>query len=140
VAKVIGKKALFVRNHPGAVEVEPQLSEDLPLVMADSEKLTRVLLNLCKNALDAMPGGGRLALRCYRNENHVCLEIEDSGSGIPKQMNIFEPFVTSKPNGWGLGLAIVQQIISAHNGTIAYTSELGKGTIFKICLPIASIP
>ncbi|MEX0803376.1 MAG: ATP-binding protein [Candidatus Binatia bacterium] len=140
VVKFIREQAPFLHTHRKPVEVEQQLAEDLPLVAVDCEKFTRVLLNLCKNALDAMPEGGRLVLRCYPNEKHICLEIEDSGSGIPKNMNIFEPFVTSKPNGWGLGLANVQQIISAHNGTIAYSSEPGKGTIFTICLPIASIP
>ena len=139
VAQVI-RHTHSIANHPGRIEVEQQIPEDLPLAMVDSEKFTRVLLNLFNNALDAMPDGGRLALRCYRNEKHVCLEIEDSGSGIRQDMNVFEPFVSSKPDGWGLGLAVVQQIVSAHNGTIAYSSEPGKGTIFTICLPVASRP
>jgi signal transduction histidine kinase len=84
-----------------------------------------------------MPEGGKLALRCYMVEKNIVLEVEDTGCGIPKDLNVFAPFVTSKPTGWGLGLAIVRQIVSAHNGEIEYTSEGGRGTIFKIYLPAA---
>jgi signal transduction histidine kinase len=103
--------------------------------MADKEKLSRVLMNLCKNAIEAMPKGGKLGLRCYMREKNMVLEVEDTGCGIPNDVNIFEPFVTSKPRGWGLGLSIVRQIVSAHNGEIEYKSEDGRGTIFKIYLP-----
>jgi len=137
VAEVI-REAMFLHNPSSPVEFEQQLATDLPFVMGDDEKLKRVLFNLCKNALEAMPKGGRLAARCFSEGKNICLEVEDTGCGIPKGMNIFEPFTTSKPNGWGLGLSIVQQIVSAHNGTIEYVSEPGKGTTFKICLPSAT--
>ena len=118
--------------------IEHQFAEDLPPVMADSEKLRSVLVNLCKNAIEAMPDGGKLILRGYRSEKNVCLEIEDHGVGVPPGVNIFEPFTTSKRTGWGLGLSIVRQIVSAHKGTIEYKSDQGRGTVFKICLPAAS--
>ena len=121
---------------PKPILIEHQFAGDLPQVVADREKLTRVLINLCKNAVEAMPEGGKLMLRGYKLGKDVCLEIEDSGVGIPEGVNIFEPFTTTKTSGWGLGLAIVQQIISAHNGTIEYESKPGRGTVFKVCLPV----
>jgi signal transduction histidine kinase len=104
------------------------------MVMGDPEKLMRVFLNLCKNAVEAMPAGGRLTVACDAREKEVRIEIHDTGRGIPTGMNLFEPFTTSKPNGWGLGLSIVRQIVLAHGGTIEYVSEAGKGTTFMICL------
>jgi len=124
--------------NPKPIAIEHQFPEDLPPVIADSEKLREVLVNLSKNAIEAMPEGGKLKLRAYRLGKDVCLEIEDNGVGIPAGVNIFEPFTTSKSTGWGLGLSIVRQIVSAHNGTIEYKSEPGRGTLFKICLPAAA--
>jgi len=118
-----------------SVEIEPKLSRDLPMVMADPEKLMRVFVNLCKNAVEAMPAGGRLTVVCDAREKDVRIEIHDTGCGIPTGMNLFEPFTTSKPNGWGLGLSIVRQIVLAHGGTIEYVSEVAKGTTFMISLP-----
>ena len=129
------EKFLSLNSKP--IAIEHQFPEGLPPVMADSEKLRAVLVNLSRNAIEAMPEGGRLMLRGYRSGKDVCLEIEDTGVGVPAGVNIFEPFTTSKPTGWGLGLSIVRQIVSAHNGTIEYTSEPGRGTVFKICLPAA---
>jgi len=122
-----------------SIEIEPKLSEALPMVTADPEKLTRVFLNLCKNSLEAMPEGGKLTLRCYAREKNIIVEVQDTGCGISKDMNIFESFTTSKADGWGLGLSIVRQIILAHGGTIDYVSDVGKGTTFIICLPRITI-
>lgn len=136
VTEIIREMALRHKN--SGVEFAHKLPEDLPPVAVDDEKLDRVLSNLCKNAIEAMPEGGKLIVRCFtREEKIVVTEIEDTGCGIPTEMNVFEPFTTSKANGWGLGLSIVQHIISAHNGTIEYVSEPGKGTTFTICLPAA---
>jgi len=129
------EKFLSLNSKP--IAIEHQFPEGLPPVMADSEKLRAVLVNLSRNAIEAMPEGGRLMLRGYRSGKDVCLEIEDTGVGVPAGVNIFEPFTTSKPTGWGLKLSIVRQIVSAHNGTIEYRSEPGRGTVFKICLPAA---
>jgi len=119
------------------IVIEHEFPEDLPPVMADSEKLRSVLVNLCKNAIEAMPDGGKLTLRGHRSGKNVCLEVEDNGAGVPAGVNIFEPFTTSKPTGWGLGLSIVRQIVLAHKGTIEYQSEPGRGTVFRMCLPAA---
>jgi signal transduction histidine kinase len=110
---------------------------ELPLVLADQEKLAQVLLNLCKNAVEAMPQGGTLTVRGDRTEAQVSLTIRDTGVGIAEGLNIFEPFTTTKEAGTGLGLAIVQQIVAAHTGTITYTSTPGQGTTFTLTLPVA---
>jgi signal transduction histidine kinase len=107
------------------------------LITADGEKLKQVLLNLCKNAAEAMPQGGTLTVRVHNSGEQVSLEVIDTGVGIPAGVNIFEPFTTTKSEGTGLGLAIVQQIVAAHGGAITYTSEPGKGTVFRLTLPLS---
>jgi PAS domain S-box-containing protein len=117
--------------------VEQDFPRDLPMVLADSRKVKQALLNLCKNAVEAMPRGGTLTLRGRHVDALVSLEITDTGAGIPDDFEIFQLFRTTKDNGTGLGLAIVRQIISAQGGIISYQSEVGKGTTFTISLPRA---
>ena len=88
-----------------------------------------------KNATEAMPGGGKISITGSAYDDKITLEVTDTGIGIPPGLNIFEPFFTTKPLGTGLGLSIVQEIIRAHNGSISYTSEQGKGTTFILTLP-----
>jgi signal transduction histidine kinase len=120
------------------IQLEQIFSPEFPLIIADQEKLAQVLLNLCKNAVEAMPQGGKLTLRGCSTEAHVVLEVSDTGVGIPEGLNIFEPFTTTKEVGTGLGLAIVQQIVAAHQGTISYTSTPNQGTTFTVTLPAAA--
>jgi PAS domain S-box-containing protein len=119
------------------IVVEQDFPSILPMALADSRRLKQALLNLCKNAAEAMPGGGKLTLRGRHAAGSVSLEVADTGAGIPDDFEIFEPFKTTKANGTGLGLAIVRQIISAQGGTISYQSEVGKGTTFKLSMPLA---
>ncbi|MBI3799756.1 MAG: hypothetical protein HY268_22635, partial [Deltaproteobacteria bacterium] len=119
------------------IRVEQTFAENLPLVLANEDELTQVLLNLCKNAVEAMPEGGTLTVRGSQSGAQVSLEIRDTGEGVPEGINIFEPFVTTKTGGTGLGLAIVQQIVAAHEGTITYTSTRGQGTTVTLVLPTA---
>jgi signal transduction histidine kinase len=109
----------------------------LPVVMADPDKIKQAVLNLCNNAVEAMPDGGYLTVKGYHFAGTVILEIRDTGAAIPKGLDVFELFRTTKCNGSGLGLALVRQIVLAHNGTINYTSEPGRGTTFKLYLPAA---
>lgn len=106
-------------------------------VTIDQRKIKQAILRICKNAVDAMPSGGVLTFRGYESEGRIFLQIGDTGAGVPKGLEVFEPFQTTKPLSSGLGLPIVSQIISAHNGTIDYASDPGKGTTFKIGLPAA---
>ncbi len=119
-----------------AVHVQLEVPDFLPAVMADREKLKQALLNLCKNALDAMPQGGKLVLRAFLVEDAVVIEVKDTGAGIPAQINIFEPFSTTKQHGLGLGLTIVRQIAVAHGGHVSYSSAPNEGTVFQISMPL----
>ena len=109
----------------------------LPPIMLDRDKMKQVILNLCKNAIEAMPHGGCRTLRGYLSSaDTLALELSDTGIGIPEGMEVFEIFRTTKPDGTGLGLPLVNQIVSAHRGTIDYCSQPGKGTTFKLTLPV----
>jgi signal transduction histidine kinase len=107
----------------------------LPCIKLDADKITQVILNLCKNAVDAMPNGGCLSIRVYPSESMIVMEIADTGIGIPGNLDVFELFKTTKPGGTGLGLPIVRRIISTHKGTINYVTELDRGTTFTVKLP-----
>ena len=109
---------------------------DLPKANLDGEKIKQALLNLCQNAADAMPRGGTLTVRGYKLWEAICVEVQDTGAGLPEGMNVFEVFTTSKRGGTGLGLPIVQQIVAGHGGGITFSSERGKGTLFRLTLPI----
>jgi signal transduction histidine kinase len=111
---------------------------ELPQVYVDPEKLRQVLLNLCNNAIEAMPSGGTLTLKAYAEADEVIMEIIDTGSGIPAGFDVFEPFATTKEKGTGLGLMIVRQILAAHHGSVTYESDVGKGTTFRVTLPLGS--
>jgi signal transduction histidine kinase len=119
------------------VNLKFDFTDGLPAVKLDTAKIKQVILNLCKNALDAMPQGGDLTVRAYAFGATVVLEIADNGIGIPEGLDPFALFKTTKVGGSGLGLPIVEQIVLAHNGTIDYTSEPGRGTTFKIVFPAA---
>ncbi|HLA78900.1 MAG TPA: ATP-binding protein [Vicinamibacteria bacterium] len=107
-------------------------------VLGSAPELREVLANLAINALDAMPGGGRLCLRCRAEGQEVRLSVEDSGSGMSEQVqrHIFEPFYTTKGHaGTGLGLAVSYGIVQRHRGAIEVDSEPGRGTVFTVSLP-----
>lgn len=124
--------------HALGIRTEQAFPTDLPWVTADREKLSLILLNLCTNALEAMPGGGTLTLSATASAGQVWLQVQDTGVGIADGVNVFEPFHTTKAGGTGLGLAIVKQIVEAHGGRITYTSTPGRGTTFTLVLPAVS--
>jgi signal transduction histidine kinase len=120
-----------------------EIESGLPDVVADESQLRQALLNLVRNAKEAMPGGGRILLEVGRAaEGHVRLVLADSGPGIaPENLaNIFEPFFSTKAKGTGLGLALVQQIVSEHGGRIEVDCPPGAGTRFTLLLPVAKSP
>ncbi|GIX47248.1 MAG: hypothetical protein KatS3mg131_1459 [Candidatus Tectimicrobiota bacterium] len=129
-------------------ELQPRLAErgvvlrlesDAPLgtVALHGSSFRRLLLNLSHNALEAMPQGGTLSLRAWATATHVFLAISDSGCGIPPEHLplLFSPFHSTKPEGTGLGLYLVREIIRAHGGEIEVASTLGVGTTFTLRLP-----
>ena len=103
----------------------------------DPERLQQVMLNLLRNALQAMTGSGHLRLSARRQPGLLILGVEDDGRGIPPELlsDVFNPFFTTKENGTGLGLAIVRKIVELHGGNLFVTSEPGHGTRFDIHLP-----
>ncbi len=118
--------------------VEQELTSDLPQTLVDRAQLKQAFYNVIKNALQAMRAGGILRLRTEANDTHVIVSFIDTGHGIaPEQIGrIFEPYYTTKTEGSGLGLMIVQRIIREHGGAIEVESNLGRGTTFRIKLPI----
>ena len=126
------------KYHSKRIRVEWKVEPDLPLVLADRGKIKQALLNLFKNAEEAMTKGGTLTLRAYKSDDRVMLEIRDTGIGIPKDLNVEEPFSTTKPGGTGLGLMIVRQILAHHHGFLTYKSDSRKGTSFFVSFPAAT--
>jgi two-component system, NtrC family, nitrogen regulation sensor histidine kinase NtrY len=121
---------------------EFHLAEDLPPIQADAALLRRAIENLILNAMDAMPAGGVLMLRTTRDKGEVHLEVSDTGTGLtPEECDrLFTPYYTTKQHGTGLGLAVVQSVISDHGGRISVESEMGIGTSFHIFLPVKPGP
>src|SRR5437763_1090516 len=123
------------------IHVQEQLESNLPLIHCDGAQIEQVLLALLMNAIDAMPQGGNLWITSASSAdlNHVRIVVRDDGAGIPPEIlqRIFEPFLTTKETGRGvgLGLAISLSILERHNGTIEVQSEVGKGTTFIVTLP-----
>ncbi len=124
------------------ISVETSFAESCPLVHADADQMSQVLINLVMNAIHAMPEGGtlRATLAPMPDRGMVTLTIADTGHGMPQEViaKIFDPFFTTKEfgKGTGLGLTVVRGIIEEHGGTIQVSSEPGVGTIFSIGLPI----
>jgi two-component system cell cycle sensor histidine kinase/response regulator CckA len=141
---------------PRVITHVQELTTSLPSVHADHTQLHQVLLNLCVNARDAMPDGGVLTVRTsqvhgsvlrdrfigVRASEYVSIEVQDTGIGMSPeiQQRVFEPFYTTKEKGkgTGLGLAVVFGIMQSHDGFIGVESELGKGTTFRVYLPVPS--
>lgn len=120
------------------LHVIAKLAPELPQTSIDSTQIQQVLVNLIKNAMQAMTTGGTLTLQTGEGAEGVWVCVSDTGGGIPQdQLNrIFEPFFTTKKKGSGLGLMIVQRIVRAHGGRIELESEIGRGTTFRIWLPL----
>ncbi len=126
-----------VREHAEPkTSVEVDLPATLPTVHADSDKLVQVFLNLFKNALEAMPDGGTLSIRGRVKLNSVVISVRDTGPGLPEGVDVFQLFKTTKPQGTGLGLPVVQQIMAAHGGSVHARNASDAGAEFTITLPV----
>jgi PAS domain S-box-containing protein len=120
------------------VTIKTRLARNLTATPVDATQLQQVLVNLVKNGLQAMTMGGQLTLQTGETSDGVWVSVADTGGGIPQEQinHIFEPFYTTKKKGTGLGLMIVQRIVRAHNGRIELESHVGRGTTFRVWLPL----
>jgi len=142
------------QTFPKNITIKAQIAKNVATISGDITQLHQVLLNLCVNARDAMPDGGRLTVCAEtvslderassvhpdaREGRYVILKVMDSGQGIPRQVleKIFDPFFTTKEpgKGTGLGLSTVMGIVKSHAGFVTVDSELGVGTAFRVFLP-----
>jgi nitrogen-specific signal transduction histidine kinase len=136
------------------VQLVRRYDPSLPPLWADADRLIQVFQNLVQNGIEAMPGGGRLTLTTRVSLDTVYggrvdlgagprplveVQVTDGGEGIPAELldRVFDPFVTTKPRGLGLGLALAHRIVEEHHGALRVASPPGKGTTFSCYLPIA---
>ncbi len=119
------------------IRLERYLDPNLPNIKLHSDSLQAALINLVKNAIEAMPGGGELLVQTYIIPGGVALDMIDTGCGMDETtaMKMFEPFYSTKTGGSGLGLPTARKIIEAHGGRISVQSELGRGTKFVLEFP-----
>jgi len=142
VPKVVSHVCELLRPEAAArgIDITMQWPDSLPPVTADAAQLTQALVNLVINAIQAVERNGRVEVSAGANEKDgvFTIAVHDTGPGIPadKQSAIFEPFFTTKGEGSGLGLWIVQQIITAHGGLVEASNAPGGGAVFAVHLPL----
>jgi nitrogen-specific signal transduction histidine kinase/ActR/RegA family two-component response regulator len=149
-----GLVSLIRQTFPKTIELGSVLEADLPPIRADRNQIEQALLNLCVNASDAMPDGGKLTFKTESVDGgtleglgddlearYVCVEVSDTGKGMEESVRerIFEPFFTTKEKnqGTGLGLSVVYGIVKNHNGLIDVKSKPNSGTAFRLYFPVA---
>jgi signal transduction histidine kinase len=117
-------------------------TEDHPTVTVDSARMTRVLLNILQNAVDAMPDGGTLKLASKTVKDTLQISITDAGTGMSKKTmaKLRTPLFTTKAKGMGFGLSICKRIVGAHKGGISVKSKIGKGSTFTVTIPLHPKP
>jgi two-component system, sporulation sensor kinase E len=120
------------------ITIKTNLARQLPASPIDPTQTQQALVNLVKNAMQAMARGGTLTLQTGESSESVWVSVTDTGGGIPQEQinRIFEPFYTTKKKGTGLGLMIVQRIVRTHGGRIELESHVGRGTTFRLWLPL----
>ena len=140
ILKTLNEVASFVEPElaENKVTLTCDFSTSLPKLEFDENQLKQVLLNLIKNAMNAIEQGGRLSLHARPDGNQVLISVQDTGIGMDDEtlQKIFEPYYTNKATGTGLGLTIVYKIMKEHRGDITVKSRLGEGSTFTLSFPI----
>ncbi|HUF39998.1 MAG TPA: response regulator [Anaerolineales bacterium] len=124
------------------IKVETRLAKGLPLLYLFRNQIQQVFFNVVLNSMEAMPDGGRIKIRTALRPDAVEVLIEDDGPGVPEETRrqLFEPFVSSKPNGTGLGLSVCYTILDSHGGTIELVEANGAaGAAFRVALPLTEV-
>jgi signal transduction histidine kinase len=135
---VIIRSAIEDASVPESIEVELKTEGSLSEVPVDALKMRRCLHNLITNAVEAMPKGGKITISAARRADGATIRVSDTGVGMAPEAlsNLFKPFYTTKPKGWGLGLSYCKRAVEDHRGTITAESAVGRGTTFTIFIPI----
>lgn len=135
--KTVIENAISMIEVPDLIKIKKDFDK-VPEIRIDANQVMHAVLNIANNAIMAMSGNGTLTFRILEKGDEVCIEVEDTGPGIPPDQRdlIFEPLYSSKPKGTGLGLPISKMMIENQEGRIEFDSELGKGTVFRILLPV----
>ncbi len=143
INEILDESIEFLKNEARYrnIEIQANYAPDLPLTTSDQAQLQQVFLNIINNGIDAIGKEGQIIINTRTTKNHeICIEINDNGPGIPKEVlqKIFDPFFTTKEvgKGTGLGLSISYSIIEKLGGRLMVASEIGKGTTFTIYLPV----
>jgi len=123
------------------VRVDCSIDENLPTLVADPTEIEQIFTNLISNALFEMQDGGTLGVKLSTSGPYICLQVSDSGRGIPKEnlSEIFDPFFTTKEKGTGFGLSVVLRIVRGYGGLINAESEVGVGSTFFVKLPAVTV-
>lgn len=136
---LIIKEALSRVKSPAGIEVVAGLGKDMPQIQVDALQMQQVFYNLAQNAIQAMEKGGALTVSsCVARNDNIAIVFKDTGCGIPEEnlQKIFDPLFSTKAKGTGLGLSVVASLVEGHGGKLEVESEVGKGTIFTVKLPI----
>jgi signal transduction histidine kinase len=137
VARFIDRQA-----RAGGVTIDTEFA-NTRRALCDPDQIYQVVLNLAVNALQALRAGGRIVLRTADGGGDMtCFEVEDDGPGVPEPLaqRVFDPFVTGRDGGTGLGLALVRRVVESHHGSVELRNRVGRGAAFRVCLPAAGEP
>ncbi len=136
--KVIITKLFEKNNMPDNIELSVKVENSAEKICTDSYYINRIMFNLINNAVQAMPNGGKLTVHAYRSSKDLVLTVEDTGVGIPKEIQgkMFTAMFTTKSKGQGFGLPVVKRMTESLGGTVTFESQEGKGTTFTVRLPL----
>jgi len=120
------------------VRVEMNLSRDIPVTRVDVVQIDQAVTNLIVNAMEAMPDGGTVGISTARDGDYIEIAVSDTGCGVQAEHydRLFSPFFTTKVTGTGLGLPVVAQVVENHHGSVRFDSDAGRGTTFRVRLPL----
>jgi len=135
--KLLIEELLAKNGLPENVKVTVKVETAAEKVMADSTFIKRIMANLVNNAVQAMPNGGKIVIKAYKETNEVVIVVMDTGGGVPEVLKkkLFTPMFTTKAKGQGFGLPVIKRMTEALGGTVSFESQEGKGTTFTVRLP-----